>query len=71
MFAGIRPVAAGLVAAAAVLIALATFRYVQGIPGKQRTGLIAAGCYYGLRVKKRNPIKEHKKAADLDLLLFR
>jgi len=71
MFAGIRPVAAGLVAAAAVLIALATFRYVQGFPGKLWTGLIAAGCFYGVGVKKWNPIKVLMIAAVLGVLLFR
>jgi chromate transporter len=71
MFAGIRPVVAGLVAAAAVLIAVSTFKYVEGIPAQIWTVLITAGSFYAVALKKWDPIKVLVGAALLGLIIFR
>lgn len=71
MFAGIRPVVAGLIAASAVLIAVATFKYVEGVLSQVWTGLIAVGTFYGVGVKRLHPIPLLLVAAVLGLVLFR
>ena len=71
MFAGLRPVVAGLVAAAAVLIALATFRYVEGYLSQLWTALIAGATFYVVAFRKWDPIKVLVGAAVLGLLIFR
>jgi chromate transporter len=60
MFAGIRPVVAGLVAAAAVLIA-----------SQLLTLVIAAAAFYAVGVKKFDPIKVIAGAALVGILIFR
>lgn len=71
MFAGIRPAVAGLVAAAAVLIALATFRYVEGALGQIWTALIAGGAFYAVGFRRWDPIKVIVGAAVVGLIVFR
>ncbi|HHT43690.1 MAG TPA: chromate transporter [Firmicutes bacterium] len=71
MFAGIRPVVAGLVAAAAVLIATPTLKYAEGIASQLLTLVIAAAAFYAVGVKKFDPIKVIAGAALVGILIFR
>lgn len=71
MFAGIRPVVAGLVGAAAIMVGLATFQHLDGASSSFWTLTIAVTAFYGVGFKKWDPIKVLIGASLVGLLVFR
>lgn len=70
MFAGIRPVVVGLVAAAAAMVGQATFEYAGEASTKVWTLLLAGASFYAVGIKKWDPIKVLLAGAALGFLIF-
>lgn len=71
MFAGIRPVVVGLVAAAAFLVGLATFNALASSIHGLWTLLLAGMTFYGVAFRKWDPIKVLIGAALVGLVVYR
>lgn len=71
MFAGIRPIVAGLVAAAGITLGLATVQHAGSLPSQLWSVAIAAVCFYGVAIKKWDPIKVLVAAALVGLVIFK
>ncbi len=71
VFAGIRPVVVGLVGAAAVTLGIATFEVLNSLSYQLWTVALAAFVFYGVAVKRWDPIKMIVGAALLGLLIFK
>lgn len=70
MFAGIRPVVAGLVGAAAIMVARASLQTLEGVDAVSGTLLLAVAAFAGVHFKKWDPIKILIAAALLGLIIF-
>ncbi len=70
MFAGIRPVVAGLVIGAAVMVARASLQALEGADAGVGTVLLAAAAFLGIYFKKWDPIKILLAAGLLGLIIF-
>ena len=71
MFAGIRPIVAGLVGAAAVMVGTATFEALASVSHILLTIVLAGVTFYGVAFRKWDPIKLILASALAGLLLFR
>ncbi len=71
MFAGIRPVVVGLVGAAAVMVGLATFQYLDQGSHQLWTLMFAGVTFYVVAFRRWHPIKVLIGAALLGLIVFK